>query len=64
MNTYWRMLKMIRPYAPQAAAAVVFITLFSFFSVFSFTMISPFLKAMFLDPNQPPAVVQVPDRIR
>jgi ATP-binding cassette, subfamily B, bacterial MsbA len=59
MNSYWRMLKMIRPYAPQAALAVVFITLFSFFSVFSFTMISPFLKAMFLDQNTPPAAVEL-----
>ena len=58
MNSYVRMLRMIRPYAPQAVAAVVFIMLFSFFSVFSFTMISPFLKAMFLDETPPPAVVQ------
>jgi len=57
MNSYLRMLKMIRPYTTQAILAVVFITLFSFFSVFSFTMISPFLKAMFLDDNTVPAVV-------
>ncbi len=59
MNSYWRMLKMIRPYAPQAALAVIFITLFSFFSVFSFTMISPFLKAMFLDQAPSTEVVEV-----
>ncbi len=49
MNSYLRMLRMIRPYLPQAAVALVFMLLFSFFSVFSFTMISPFLKALFLD---------------
>ncbi|MCP4290414.1 MAG: ABC transporter ATP-binding protein [bacterium] len=57
MNSYLRMLKMIRPYAPQASIAVLFIVLYSFFSVFSFTMISPFLKALFLDEN--PSVVEV-----
>ncbi len=49
MNSYLRMIRMIRPYLPQAATALVFMLLFSFFSVFSFTMISPFLKALFLD---------------
>jgi len=48
------MLKMIRPYASQAVAAFVFMVLFSFFSVFSFTMISPFLKALFLDESPLP----------
>ena len=51
MQSYWRMLKMVRPYLPLAGAAFVFMVLFSFFSVFSFTMISPFLKALFLDEN-------------
>ncbi len=55
MNTYWRMLKMIKPYLPMAGAALVFMFLFSFFSVFSFTMISPFLKALFLDADSPVA---------
>ncbi len=59
MNSYWRMVKMIRPYLTQAILAVTFVTLYSFFSVFSFTMISPFLKAMFLDQQNPPAVEQV-----
>ena len=54
MQSYWRMLKMIRPYASQAVAAFVFMVLFSFFSVFSFTMISPFLKALFLDESPLP----------
>ena len=40
---------MIRPYLSQAVAGVVFMVLFSFFSVFSFTMLSPFLKALFSD---------------
>jgi subfamily B ATP-binding cassette protein MsbA len=47
------MLKMIRPYLPVAGTALVFMILFSFFSVFSFTMISPFLKALFLDGEAP-----------
>jgi len=54
LQSYWRMLKMIRPYASQAVAAFVFMVLFSFFSVFSFTMISPFLKALFLDESPLP----------
>ncbi len=49
MNSYLRMLKMIRPYLPQAVLALVFMVMFSFFSVISFTMISPFVKALFLD---------------
>ncbi|MFO7609004.1 MAG: ABC transporter ATP-binding protein [Candidatus Krumholzibacteriia bacterium] len=49
MNSYLRMLRMVRPYLPQAGLALVFMVMFSFFSVFSFTMISPFLKALFLD---------------
>ncbi len=59
MNSYWRMVKMIRPYMTQAVLAVVFVTLYSFFSVFSFTMISPFLKAMFLNQDNRPAMEQV-----
>ncbi|MFN2371188.1 MAG: ABC transporter ATP-binding protein [Candidatus Krumholzibacteriia bacterium] len=49
MHSYLRMLRMVRPYLPQAGLALVFMVMFSFFSVFSFTMISPFLKALFLD---------------
>ncbi len=59
MNSYLRMLKMIRPYTTQAILAVVFITMNSFFSVSSFTMISPFLKAMFLDEPAPTQEVVV-----
>jgi len=55
MNSYLRMIRMVRPYLPQAAVALVFMLLFSFFSVFSFTMISPFLKALFLDTGSQPA---------
>jgi len=61
MNSYLRMLKMIRPYITQALLAVVFITLYSLFSVISLTMISPFLKAMFLDESLPSAEVVVTD---
>ncbi len=61
MNSYLRMLKMIRPYTTQAILAVVFITMNSFFSVSSFTMISPFLKAMFLDEPAPTQEVVVED---
>lgn len=63
MNSYWRMVKMIRPYMTQAILAVTFVVLYSFFSVFSFTMISPFLKAMFLDQQNPPAVEQVQETV-
>jgi subfamily B ATP-binding cassette protein MsbA len=48
MQTYVRMLKMIKPYLGQALASVFFMVLFSFFSIFSITMISPFLDALFL----------------
>lgn len=57
MHTYLRMLKMVRPYLTQVMVAVVFVFLFSFFSVFSFTMISPFLKALFLDSDSQVAAV-------
>lgn len=59
MRTYLRMLKMIRPYMTQLVAGVVFMVLFSFFSVFSFTMLSPFLKALFSDTDS--QLVQVID---
>jgi subfamily B ATP-binding cassette protein MsbA len=49
MSTYLRMLRMIRPYLTQVILGVVFMVLFSFFSVFSFTMLSPFLKALFAE---------------
>ena len=48
MQTYVRILKMIKPYLGQALASVFFMVLFSFFSIFSITMISPFLNALFL----------------
>jgi len=48
MKTYFRMLKMIRPYTVQLVLAVVFMIVFSFMSIFSITMISPFLEALFL----------------
>ena len=57
MTTYLRMLRMIRPYLTQAVAGVVFMVMFSFFSVFSFTMLSPFLKALFSETDS--TVVQV-----
>ncbi|MCP4571360.1 MAG: ABC transporter ATP-binding protein [bacterium] len=49
MDSYWRMLKMVKPYLSHVGVALVFMLLFSLSSVFSFTMISPFLKALFLD---------------
>ena len=48
MGTYFRMLKMVRPYLAQVVLAIVFMVLFSFTSIFSVTMISPFLEALFL----------------
>ncbi len=49
MNTYGRMLRMIRPYTGQVVLSVVFMVIFSVLSVLSITMVSPFLKALFLD---------------
>jgi len=49
LNSYWRMLKMVKPYLGHVGLALVFMLLFSLSSAFSFTMISPFLKALFLD---------------
>jgi subfamily B ATP-binding cassette protein MsbA len=57
VTTYLRMLRMIRPYLTQVIAGVVFMVLFSFFSVFSFTMLSPFLKALFAEQGSPLAGV-------
>ena len=54
MSTYLRMLRMIRPYTTQVVGAVVFMLIFSFMSVFSIGMISPFLKALFREPNPGP----------
>jgi len=48
MKTYWRMLKMVKPYTAQLVLAIVFMVVFSFMSIFSITMISPFLEALFL----------------
>jgi subfamily B ATP-binding cassette protein MsbA len=47
MSTYWRMLRMIKPYTVQLVLAVVFMFVFSIMSIFSIGMISPFLKALF-----------------
>ncbi len=47
MKTYFRMLRMIKPYTTQLVLAVVFMLVFSFMSIFSIGMISPFLKALF-----------------
>ncbi len=57
MNTYGRMLRMIKPYTGQVALSVVFMVIFSVLSVLSITMVSPFLKALFLDDQNPPSVV-------
>ncbi len=57
MNTYGRMLRMIRPYLGQVALSIVFMVLFSVLSVLSITMVSPFLKALFLDDQAQPALV-------
>jgi ABC-type multidrug transport system fused ATPase/permease subunit len=56
MNTYLRMLKMVKPYTTQLVLALVFMIIFSFMSIFSITMISPFLQALFLE-DEPTAQV-------
>ena len=47
MNTYLRMLRMIRPHLTRVIVAVVFTVLFSFFNLFSLTMLAPFVKTLF-----------------
>jgi len=47
MKTYWRMIKMVKPYLGQLVLAVVCMVIFSGMSVFSASMISPFLQALF-----------------
>ena len=47
MKTYWRMIKMVKPYLGQLVLAMVCMIIFSFMSVFSASMISPFLQALF-----------------
>ena len=47
MSTYFRMLRMVKPYSAHLIGAVVFMLVFSVMSIFSIGMISPFLKALF-----------------
>jgi len=47
VKTYWRMIKMVKPYLGQLILAVACMIVFSFMSVFSASMISPFLQALF-----------------
>jgi subfamily B ATP-binding cassette protein MsbA len=47
MKTYWRMIKMVKPYLGQLVLAIVCMIIFSGMSVFSASMISPFLQALF-----------------
>ncbi|MFH2051364.1 MAG: ABC transporter ATP-binding protein [bacterium] len=60
MNAYLRMIRMIRPYTVHVVLSVVFMILFSVMSVLSITMVSPFLKALFLR-DQDSAVTRVMD---
>ncbi len=59
MNTYFRMLRMIKPYLGQVILSTVLMLVFSMLSVLSITMVSPFLKALFLQ-NEVVAVVADP----
>ncbi|PJA73822.1 ABC transporter ATP-binding protein [bacterium CG_4_9_14_3_um_filter_65_15] len=61
MNTYGRMLRMIRPYLGQVVLSIVFMVLFSVLSVLSITMVSPFLKALFLSDG--PATEMVSEQV-
>lgn len=54
MQTYLRMLGLVRPYLMHVLLAIGFMVLFSFFNLFTMAMISPFLKALFFMDN--PAV--------
>jgi ATP-binding cassette, subfamily B, bacterial MsbA len=47
VQSYLRMIRMIRPYLTQLILSIFFMVLFSVTSIFSITMISPFLRALF-----------------
>ena len=59
MNTYLRMLRMVRPYTGQLVLAVVSMFVFSLASVFSTAMLSPFLETLFLKGDEKPVVTTV-----
>ena len=59
VNTYLRMLRMVRPYTAPVALAVVSMVVFSLASVFSTAMLSPFLETLFLKGDEAPAVTTV-----
>ena len=52
LQSYLRMLGLVRPYMVHVVLAIVFMVLFSFFNLFTMAMISPFLKALFFMDNQ------------
>ena len=56
MNTYLRVLRLVRPYLPQILASMFFMVVFSVLSGLSFVLIAPFLEALFL----PEAAIQAP----
>jgi ATP-binding cassette, subfamily B, bacterial MsbA len=58
MNTYLRMLKMIKPYIAHTAGAVVLMVVFSTTSIFSLGMLLPFLNALFLEETAAVVVVE------
>ena len=47
MNTYLRVLRLVRPYLPFILLSMTFMVVFSLLSGFSIAMIGPFLKALF-----------------
>lgn len=47
MNTYLRVLRLVRPYLPLILLSMTFMVVFSLLSGFSIVMIAPFLKALF-----------------
>ncbi len=48
MNTYLRVLRLVRPYLPYIILSMTFMVVFSLLSGFSIVMIAPFLEALFM----------------
>ncbi len=48
MNTYLRVLRLVRPYLPFIILSMTFMVVFSLLSGFSIVMIAPFLEALFM----------------
>ncbi len=59
MNTYLRVLRLVRPYLPFILLSMFFMVVFSLLSGFSIVMIAPFLEALF-EPEAADVAATVP----